>query len=86
MGRDAKKWCIDNGISPRVFVDTRNKNSWDKIGNEVRKIENTLMKIVQPPELRKEYYKKYKDEGGNVSKRELEKEIKEIMLKKAQKT
>ncbi len=72
---DAKKWCIDHGISPRVFVDSRNKSSWDKVGNEVRKIENTLMSIIQPAELRKEYYKKYKEEGGNVTKRELEKEI-----------
>ncbi len=74
---DAKRWCMDNGISHRVFVDNRNKTSWDKIGNEVRKIENTLMKIVQPPELRREYFAKYKEEGGIANKKQLEKEIEE---------
>ncbi len=72
---DARRWCIENGISPRVFVDSRNKKSWDKVGNEVRKIENTLMKIVSPPELRRMYFEKYKEEGGIANKRQLEKEI-----------
>jgi HrpA-like RNA helicase len=57
--QDARRWCIENGISPRVFVDSRNKTSWDKVGNEVRKIENTLMKVVQPPVLRRTYFALY---------------------------
>ncbi len=72
---DARKWCLENGISHRYFVDSKNKLSWDKVGNEVRKIEFTLMKIVQPPELRKAHFAKYKEEGGIGSKKDLEREI-----------
>ena len=72
---DARKWCLENGISHRYFVDNKNKLSWDKVGNEVRKIEFTLMKIVQPPELKKLYYNKYKENGGIANKKLLEKEI-----------
>ncbi len=75
--QDARRWCIENGISPRVFVDSRNKLSWDKVGNEVRKIENTLMKAVQPPELRRTYFAKYKEDGGVANQRQLAKEIEE---------
>ncbi len=74
---DARRWCMENGIDHRVFVDSRNKTSWDKVGNDVRKIENTLMKIVQPPELRRQYFEKYKEEGGVANKRQLEKEMTE---------
>ncbi len=73
--QDAKRWCMDNGISHRAFVDSRNKSSWDKVGNEVRKIQFTLMKLVQPPELKKKYFNEYKKEGGPANKRELDAEI-----------
>ncbi len=74
---DARKWCLENGISHRYFVDSKNKLSWDKVGNEVRKIEFALMKIVQPPELRKAHFNKYKEEGGIGSKKDLDREIAE---------
>ena len=74
---DARKWCLENGISHRYFVDSKNKLSWDKVGNEVRKIEFSLMKIVQPPELRKAHFAKYKEEGGIGSKKDLIREIAE---------
>ncbi len=74
---DARKWCLENGISHRTFVDSKNKLSWDKIGNEVRKIEFALMKIVQPPELKRAYFDKYKEDGGMASKKMLTKEIAE---------
>ncbi len=74
---DARKWCLENGISHRTFVDSKNKLSWDKIGNEVRKIEFALMKIVQPPELKRAYFAKYKEDGGMESKKMLTKEIAE---------
>ena len=72
---DAKKWCLENGIDSRVFVDNRNKSSWDKVGNEARKISFTLMKLVHPPELKKRYFDEYKREGGPANKRELAAEI-----------
>ena len=74
---DARKWCLENGINHRYFVDSKNKLSWDKVGNEVRKIEFSLMKIVQPPELRKAHFAKYKEEGGIGSKKDLIREIAE---------
>lgn len=73
--QDAKRWCMENGISHRAFVDSRNKASFDKIGGEVRKIQYTLMKIVQPPELKKKFFNEYKKNGGPANKRELEAEI-----------
>ncbi len=73
--QDAKRWCMENGISHRAFVDSRNKSSWDKVGNEARKIQYTLMKVVQPPELKKKFFNEYKKEGGPANKKELEGEI-----------
>ncbi len=74
---DARKWCLENGISHRIFVDSKNKLSWDKIGNEVRKIEFALMKNVQPPELKRAYFAKYKEDGGIANKKMLKEEIAE---------
>jgi len=71
--KDALTWCIENGINSKVFVK-KDKN-WDKVGNESRKIDRTLMSIVQPPHLRKQHYQIYKNNGGISTKNQIENEI-----------
>ena len=61
---DARYWCRQNGISPRTFVTRNKKGNWDLIGEKARKINDILMKIVRPAELRKKYYNAYKNDGG----------------------
>ena len=61
---DARYWCKQNGISPRTFVSRNKKGNWDLIGEKARKINDILMKIVRPAELRKKYYNAYKNDGG----------------------
>lgn len=77
--KDAMGWCIENGISHRVFVKKDNKD-WDKVGNESRKIDRTLMNIVQPPELRFKNFKEYKNNGGKAEIKVIKKEIKDNIL------
>jgi pre-mRNA-splicing factor ATP-dependent RNA helicase DHX15/PRP43 len=72
---DAKHWCMENGISHRVFVDSKYPKNWDKVGNDARKIDRTLMDIVQPAHLRHDKFKDYKNDGGNATKKDLLKEI-----------
>jgi pre-mRNA-splicing factor ATP-dependent RNA helicase DHX15/PRP43 len=72
---DAKYWCIDNGISPRIFVNSKIPNNWDIVGNESRKIDRTLMDIIQPPHLKLNNHKDYKNDGGIATKKELVNEI-----------
>ena len=72
--QDAKKWCIDNGISSRIFINMRDTSHWDKVGDEVRKIDRILMDIVQPAHLRHSNYKDYKKDNGKATLNELKKE------------
>jgi hypothetical protein len=73
---DAKYWCIENGIRPNIFVNMKDEKRWDKVGNESRKIDRTLMDIVQPAHLREKKFKDYKNDGGNLNKKEIKVEIK----------
>ncbi len=72
---DAIKWCVENGISTRVFVNKRDRKNWDKVGIETRKIERTLMDIVQPSRLRYKNHKEYRNDGGIASKVTLKNEM-----------
>jgi len=74
--KDAMFWCIENGINYRLFVNN-NPKFWDKVGNESRKIDRTLMNILQPPELRHKHHNEYKNDGGTASKKAINIEIKE---------
>jgi len=79
---NAKKWCKEHGISSRVFVNKfirtgnrENRNSWDAIYQKSQKLNNILMKIVRPAELKKQYYNEYRKNGGPENIRELNKNI-----------
>ena len=86
----AKTWCIENGISSRVFVNKFKSKSkdgedeentkdagrkWDLIYNKSQKLNNILMKIVRPAELKKKYYNEYKKNGGPENIQEINKNI-----------
>jgi HrpA-like RNA helicase len=73
---DAKYWCIENGIRPNIFVNMKDEKRWDKVGNESRKIDRSLMDIVQPAHLREKKFNDYKNDGGNLNKKEIKAEIK----------
>ena len=46
--KEAKKWCYDNGIQSRYFIDQGIQNkSWDQIKNETKQITPILNKIIQ---------------------------------------
>ena len=70
----AKAWCKENGISSRTFVNR--KGNWNKIGENARKINDTLMKIVRPAHLRKEHFDMYKKDGAVESMGQLNRQIK----------
>ena len=79
---NAKKWCKEHGISSRVFVnkfirsgDRENRNGWDGIYQKSQKLNNILMKIVRPAELKKQFYNEYRKNGGPENIRELNKNI-----------
>ena len=74
--KDAKRWCIENGFRPNIFVNSRDPRNWDKVGNDARKIDRTLMDIVQPAHLRHKNHNEYKNDGGLMTKKELKNEMK----------
>lgn len=71
--KDALSWCIENGISTRIFVKKDPKN-WDKVGLEARLIDRVLMNIVQPAELRHKNHNEYINDGGIATKNEIKNE------------
>jgi hypothetical protein len=71
-------WCKENGINKRAFVNRSGGKDWDLIGDKARRINDTLEKIVKPPELRKKFYNQYKKDGAIESITEINKEIKQI--------
>jgi HrpA-like RNA helicase len=75
--KDARDWCIDNGINMRIFVNMRDSKNWDKVGNDSFKIARKLMEIVQPAELRLKNFKEYKENGGQLTKNSINTEIKQ---------
>ena len=77
--KDARNWCIEHGINSKYLVKN-DKNKWNKIQNDARQLDQTLMKIVRPPQLNNQHYKDYKINGGFMNKTQLKKEIqKEIV-------
>lgn len=74
--KDARDWCIQNGINMRIFVNSRDSKNWDKVGNESFKIARKLMDIVQPPDLRLKKFKEYKENGGTFTKNAIKNEVK----------
>jgi HrpA-like RNA helicase len=76
----AKKWCEMNGFRANIFINFRDNQRWDKIGNESRKIDQVLMEIVQPADNKLKKYKEYKENGGKSTKKELKEDA--VMLKK----
>lgn len=42
----AKRWCIENGIQPHIFVQKNNKQNWDKIKRNTRDITKVIKKIA----------------------------------------
>ena len=84
MGPNAKDWCRDNGISQRIFINRNTKKGgWDKIALKSRKINDTLMKIIRPSQLKLEHFNAYRNDGGrdniNKIKRDIEYERKIIV-------
>lgn len=75
--KDARDWCMDNGINFRLFVNMRDSKNWDKVGNDSFKIARKLMEIVQPAELRLKNFKEYKENGGQLTKNAINTEIKQ---------
>jgi HrpA-like RNA helicase len=67
--KDGLNWCIENGFDTRIFINKRDTRNWDRVGSEARQIDRTLMKIVQPANLRNKNFKSYKNDGGNMSKK-----------------
>ena len=81
--KDGLNWCIENGFDTRLFINKRDPRNWDKVGSEARQIDRTLMKIVQPANLRNKNFKSYKNDGGNMTKKNIMVEIKnEKMINK----
>ena len=72
--KDARNWCLDHGINPKYLVKKDSKQ-WNKIQNDSRQLDNTLMKIVRPAHLNHQHYQEYKNDGGTYSKIQLKKEI-----------
>ena len=75
----ARNWCKENGIRYNVFfLRSFNKagDRWDLIGEKSMKINFTLQKIINPPELKKKYYNEYKNDGGMENIRDINNEIK----------
>jgi HrpA-like RNA helicase len=72
-----KWWCSHHGINKKIFINKTypNNNNWDLIGNKALKLNDSLMKIVQPPELKKKYYEQYKKDGALENLKEINKEI-----------
>jgi hypothetical protein len=62
-----KTWCLKNGINSRVFVKNDSRG-WDAIKNSTQRLNDILMKIVRPPELRNKYYSEYKNDGNSGTK------------------
>jgi HrpA-like RNA helicase len=73
-----RQWCKINGISSRALINRGypKKGGWDLIGEKARKVNDTLMKIVRPAELRKKYFNEYKKDGAIENIRTLNNEIK----------
>ena len=66
--KDGQNWCIENGFNSNIFIN-KIENNWDRVGSEARQIDRTLMKIVQPANLRNKHFQSYKNDGGNMSKK-----------------
>jgi len=72
--KDARDWCLNHGINPKYLVKKDSKQ-WNKIQNDSRQLDNTLMKIVRPAHLNHQHHQDYKNDGGTYSKALLKKEI-----------
>ena len=70
-----KWWCSHHGINKKIFINRTNNNNWDLIGNKSYKLNDSLMKIVQPAELKKKYFNQYKKDGATENLKEINKEI-----------
>ena len=67
--KDGQNWCIENGFNSSIFINKRDTRNWDRVGSEARQIDRTLMKIVQPANLRNKHFQAYKNDGGNMTKK-----------------
>jgi len=48
MIKEAKKWCYDNGVNSKPFIDKGMRNkSWDRVRNDTRQITQILNVIIQ---------------------------------------
>lgn len=74
--KDGLNWCNENGFDTRLFINKRDTRNWDRVGSEARQIDRTLMKIVQPSNLRNKHFQSYKNDGGNMTKKNIIAEIK----------
>ncbi len=69
------EWFRENAINSKIFTSRMRSKKFDGINEDVMKINRVLMSIVQPPELKKEYFNQLKQMNPNISMDQIEKEI-----------
>lgn len=76
---EARKWLKDNALAPHIFMKG---DEIDNIASKVQMLNRTLMKIVQPPELKKKYFNELKAMDPMVKMSDIMSELKEAKINK----